>query len=136
MPATPMNEAADRYSPEMAEAFQPTETERPATKKSLAVFDVRAERNPIQIVTATVTAEKAKIQGSTPSSMAREESKLAMAYNFLPALTALTSSSSKAIERRMKIHEIIQTNGKNSTPRMSQLSVNPATRIAMVAGLK
>ena len=31
MPATPMNEAALRYSPEMALAFQPTETDRPAT---------------------------------------------------------------------------------------------------------
>jgi hypothetical protein len=41
-----MNEAAERYSPEMAEAFQPTDTERPATKKSLAVFEVLAERNP------------------------------------------------------------------------------------------
>src|SRR3954464_10873403 len=65
MPATPMNEAADRYSPEMAEAFQPTETERPATKKSLAVFEVLAERNPIQIVTTTVMEENARIHGST-----------------------------------------------------------------------
>jgi hypothetical protein len=54
MPATPMNEAAERYSPEMAEAFQPTDTEWPATKKSLAVVEVFAERNPIQIVTTTV----------------------------------------------------------------------------------
>jgi hypothetical protein len=65
-----MKEAADRYSPDIAEAFQPTETERPATKKSLAVFDVRAERNPIQMVTTTVTKEKAKIQGSTPAKRA------------------------------------------------------------------
>jgi len=41
-----MNDAADRYSPEMAEAFQPTETERPATKKSLAVLEVRADGSP------------------------------------------------------------------------------------------
>jgi hypothetical protein len=51
MPATPMKEAAERYSPEMAEAFQPTDTERPATKKSLAVLEVFAERKPIQMVT-------------------------------------------------------------------------------------
>ena len=38
-----MNEAAERYSPEIAEAFQPTETDRPATKKSLAVFDCFAD---------------------------------------------------------------------------------------------
>src|SRR3954464_14296795 len=66
MPAMPMNDAAERYSPEMAEAFQPTDTERPATKKSLAVFEVLAERKPIQIVTTTVMSEKARIHGSTP----------------------------------------------------------------------
>jgi hypothetical protein len=32
-----MNEAALKYSPEMADAFQNALTERPATKKSLAV---------------------------------------------------------------------------------------------------
>src|ERR1035437_7641170 len=63
-----MNEAADRYSPEIAEAFQPTDTERPATKKSLAVFEVRAERNPIQSVAKTVINENPKIQGSIPPS--------------------------------------------------------------------
>jgi hypothetical protein len=71
MPATPMNDAAERYSPEMAEAFQPTETERPATKKSLAVLEVFAERKPIQSVTATVMKENVKIQGSTPPKKAR-----------------------------------------------------------------
>src|SRR5882757_359149 len=71
MPAMPMNEAADRYSPEIADAFQPTETERPATKKSLAVFEVLADRNPITMVATTVTNEKAKIHGSTPFRKAR-----------------------------------------------------------------
>src|SRR4051812_29709630 len=71
MPAMPMNEAADRYSPEMADAFQPTDTERPATKKSLAVLEVLAERKPITRVTATVMSEKVKIHGSTPSRKAR-----------------------------------------------------------------
>ena len=71
MPATPMKDAAERYSPEMADAFQPTETERPATKKSLAVLEVFAERNPIQRVTATVRNEKPKIHGSTPLRRAR-----------------------------------------------------------------
>jgi hypothetical protein len=65
MPATPMNDAAERYSPEMADAFQPTDTDRPATKKSLAVFDRRADQKPMPIVTATVTNENAKIHGST-----------------------------------------------------------------------
>src|ERR1051325_4546331 len=60
-----MNEAAERYSPEIAEAFQPTETERPATKKSCAVLERRAAQKPIQIVAATVTTENASIQGST-----------------------------------------------------------------------
>jgi hypothetical protein len=53
----------------MAEAFQPTETLRPATKKSDADLEVLAERKPIQIVTATVTSEKARIQGSKAASM-------------------------------------------------------------------
>src|SRR3954466_6409363 len=65
IPAMPMKEAALRYSPEMADAFQPTETERPATKKSWAVLERRADQKPIQIVAATVTTEKARIQGST-----------------------------------------------------------------------
>ena len=64
MPATPMKEAADRYSPEIAEAFQPTETERPATKKSPAVLDARADLKPIQMVAITVTALNPKIHGS------------------------------------------------------------------------
>src|SRR6266852_877349 len=59
-----MNEAAERYSPEIAEAFQPTETERPATKKSCAVLDFRADQKPIQMVARTVTTEKVRIQGS------------------------------------------------------------------------
>ena len=59
-----MKEAADRYSPEIAEAFQPTETERPATKKSCAVFDLLADQKPIQIVAMTVAALKVRIQGS------------------------------------------------------------------------
>src|SRR6185295_17874758 len=71
MPATPMKEAADRYSPEMAEAFQPTDTERPATKKSLAVLDCRADQKPMPMVATTVTNEKAKIHGSTPPRKAR-----------------------------------------------------------------
>jgi hypothetical protein len=67
-----MNEAAERYSPEIAEAFQPTDTERPATKKSLAVFDVFRDRKPIQIVTTTVISENAKIHGSTPPRKAKK----------------------------------------------------------------
>jgi hypothetical protein len=51
-----MKEAALRYSPEIADAFQPTLTLLPATKKSCAVFDLRAAQNPIQIVATTVMA--------------------------------------------------------------------------------
>jgi hypothetical protein len=60
-----MKDAAERYSPEIADAFQPTDTERPATKKSLAVFDFLADQIPIPIVTTTVMKEKVKIHGST-----------------------------------------------------------------------
>src|SRR5688572_3065985 len=108
MPATPMNEAAERYSPEIAEAFQPTETERPATKKSLAVFDFRADQNPIPMVTATVMKENVKIQGSTPPNNAprtRGESpnSVMVQRSSFPLRTCATSSSSSAIERLMKM---------------------------------
>jgi len=49
----------------MAGAFQPTETGRPATKQSPAVFDRLAERKPIHTVAATVMNENARIHGST-----------------------------------------------------------------------
>ena len=42
-PATPRNDAAERYSPEIAAAFQPGRTVREATRKSLVV---RANRTP------------------------------------------------------------------------------------------
>src|SRR5437868_547012 len=103
----PMNDAAERYSPEIAEAFQPTETDRPATKKSLAVFDVRAERNPIQMVTTTVISEKARIHGSTrlkrPSAAAKRGACMGQ------RLTDFASSASSAIDRWMKRHEMIHT---------------------------
>ena len=60
-----MKDAAERYSPEIAEAFQPTETERPATKKSPADFERPADQNPIATVMSTVAKEKIAIQGST-----------------------------------------------------------------------
>jgi len=58
----------------MADAFQPTDTERPATKKSLAVFDWRADQKPMPMVATTVTNEKTKIHGSTPLRNARDGS--------------------------------------------------------------
>src|SRR5690349_14154979 len=54
-----MNEAALRYSPEIAEAFQKAFTERPATKKSLAVCEMRVAQTPSPSVTSTITATKA-----------------------------------------------------------------------------
>src|SRR5438093_4881155 len=54
-----MNEAALRYSPEMAEAFQKALTARPATKKSLAVCEIRVAQTPSPSVTSTITATKA-----------------------------------------------------------------------------
>ena len=42
-PATPRNDAAERYSPEIAAAFQAGRTVRDATRKSLVV---RANRTP------------------------------------------------------------------------------------------
>src|ERR1051325_5667202 len=108
MPATPMNEAAERYSPEIAEAFQPTDTERPATKKSLAVLDFFADQKPIPIVTTTVMSENMKIHGSTPPSWAKireagEMNVMTQRSSFLMC-TRVTSSCSMAMERWMKIH--------------------------------
>jgi hypothetical protein len=59
-----MKLAALKYSPEMALAFHPTLTLRPATKKSLAVFERFADQKPIQIVAMTVAALKVRIQVS------------------------------------------------------------------------
>ena len=53
-PATPRNDAADRYSPEIAEAFHIGATVRAATKKSDVVRATRTPSAPIEIV-ATVT---------------------------------------------------------------------------------
>ena len=40
-PATPRNDAAERYSPPIADALRPGRTEREATKKSLVVRENR-----------------------------------------------------------------------------------------------
>ena len=63
-----MNEAAERYSPEMADAFQPTDTPRPATKKSEALLARPAAQNPMPTVTKTVRALSETIHGSTAAS--------------------------------------------------------------------
>jgi hypothetical protein len=44
----------------MADAFHPTLTLRPATKKSWAVFDFRAAQNPMKMVAKTVSALKVR----------------------------------------------------------------------------
>src|SRR5204863_1590385 len=59
-PATPMKEAAERYSPLIADAFQKTLTVRPATKKSEAVRDIRVAQIPNPIVAATMTITKTR----------------------------------------------------------------------------
>jgi hypothetical protein len=133
MPATPMKEAAERYSPEMAEAFQPTDTERPATKKSLAVLEVFAERKPIQTVTATVTNEKPKIHGSTPARRASTGSELMS----VPPVFTFDLRDLVLFESDRAADEVTRRSPRqreNRTPSSSQLSVNPATRVAMSAG--
>src|SRR3954467_4005180 len=133
MPATPMNDAADRYSPEMADAFQPTDTDRPATKKSLAVLERRADQKPMPIVTTTVIAEKAKIHGSKPMAAAsgrtkKASSAMAQRRSF-PRSAGAPPAGPSEIGRLMKPHETTHTNGKNRTPSTSHVSVNPATRV-------
>ena len=99
MPATPMKEAAERYSPEMAEAFQPTETERPATKKSPALLDLPAVQKPMPTVMTTVTSEQKAIQGSMPAAARRGGRSCHLVR---PSWAAWASASSSAMERLMK----------------------------------
>jgi hypothetical protein len=54
-PATPRNDAADRYSPPIADALRPGRTVREATKKSLVVRENRQPYAPTASV-ATKTA--------------------------------------------------------------------------------
>jgi hypothetical protein len=91
IPATPINEAAERYSPEIAEAFHPTETARPATKKSEAVLDLRADQNPIQTVATTVIKEKQRIQGSICLSTFRMPEALSASKAIIPDLAPVQS---------------------------------------------
>src|ERR1700680_2038655 len=59
-PATPRKEAAERYSPEMAEAFHMGPTEREATNRSDVVLAIRTPHAPMATA-ATVTATTNRI---------------------------------------------------------------------------
>src|SRR5215472_1650229 len=59
----PRNEAADRYSPEMAAAFSPGGTSRAATRKSSGVLAIRTPRAPTATV-SSVTAAMAATAGT------------------------------------------------------------------------
>src|ERR1700739_782999 len=52
----PRNEAADRYSPEMAAAFSPGGTSRAATRKSSGVRAIRTPRAPTATVSSVTMA--------------------------------------------------------------------------------
>ncbi len=62
-PATPRKDAAERYSPPIADAFRPGRTVREATKKSLVVRENRSPQVPIASV-ATVTRVTATMPGA------------------------------------------------------------------------
>ena len=62
-PATPRKDAAERYSPPIADAFSPGRTVRDATKKSLVVRDRRSPQVPIASV-ARVTSVTATMLGA------------------------------------------------------------------------
>src|SRR5205085_3739973 len=57
-------------------------------------------------------------------------------WDHLSGLPAAASSSSRAMERRMKTQAMAQTNGKKRTPRISQVRVNPQMRLAISSGRK
>ena len=63
-PATPRKEAAERYSPEMADALRDAGTWRAATRKSAGVRATRTPRAPIIAVTA-VTAMMAMTEAGS-----------------------------------------------------------------------
>src|SRR5438094_857329 len=55
---------------------------------------------------------------------------------FVSPSTSLTSASSSAMERLMKIQAMAQTSGKKSTPSTNQVKVNPKIRLAINSGKK
>ena len=63
-PATPRKDAADRYSPEMADAFSVAGTWRAATRKSAGVRATRTPRAPMMAVMA-VTVMMATIEAGS-----------------------------------------------------------------------
>ncbi len=63
-PATPRKDAADRYSPEMADAFSVAGTCLAATRKSAGVRATRTPRAPMSAVMA-VTVTMATIEAGS-----------------------------------------------------------------------
>src|SRR3712207_8478372 len=66
-PATPRNDAADRYSPLIAAAFQVGLTDREATRKSEVVRAKRRPYAPIATVTSTTRTRPGTTYGFTPA---------------------------------------------------------------------
>ena len=93
-PATPRNEAAERYSPPIALALSPGRTVRDATKKSLVVRENRSPQVPIARV-ATVTRTTATKPGTTSVLTAGPEAHRSTSS------TREAKSRSLASERRM-----------------------------------
>ena len=62
-PAMPRNDAADRYSPEMAEALRNDGTWRAATMKSAGVRAMRTPRALMTAVTTVTAAMAAMVAG-------------------------------------------------------------------------
>src|ERR1039458_3082076 len=73
-PAIPRNEAADRYSPEIAEALRNDGTWRAATMKSAGVRAIRMPRALIMAVMTVTTAMAAMVAGSVISLSAARRS--------------------------------------------------------------
>src|SRR5580698_6326448 len=66
-PAMPRNDAADRYSPQMADAFNVGGTRRAATRKSAGVRATRTPRAPMTAVTTAVAMIAPRTSGSVIS---------------------------------------------------------------------
>src|SRR5687768_2819190 len=71
-PAMPRKDAADRYSPPMAEAFHSGETVREATRKSLVV---RASRRPYMPMPTVAATTRATASSGRAASFTRQSSR-------------------------------------------------------------
>src|SRR3954452_15027053 len=103
-PATPRNDAADRYSPETAAEFTSGEIRRDATRKSDVVRIAATPRTPISSVTSTTGATASATPTSGP----------ARSLVVLQALGAAQLPAGQQCHRRVRQHREHQPGHRDS----------------------